>query len=191
MTTVSRNRQYQLACICKITHNTPDDKQPRKPMPRLIILIAVLAIALILWHKITRASGEQRKKLVLWSIIGSLIGILAILAVTGHLNIITAMIAGLIALLPRILPLLKYLPFVSSQFRQASQNGQQNQSPPPRGRQAMSVEEAIEILGLKPGYTKEDVKLAHRRMMQKVHPDRGGSDYLAAQINKAKDTLLS
>jgi hypothetical protein len=159
-------------------------------MARLLILIAVFAIALILWHKITRSSGEQRKKLVLWSIIGGLLGVLALLAVTGHLNIITAAIAGLVALLPRVLPLLKYLPFVSSQFRQANQNSPHNQSPPPRGRQAMSVEEAIEILGLKPGYTAEDVKLAHRRMMQKVHPDRGGSDYLAAQINKAKDTLL-
>jgi DnaJ family protein C protein 19 len=160
-------------------------------MPRLIILIAVLGIALILWNKITRASGEQRKKLVLWTVIGSLIGVLGILAFTGHLNIITAAIAGLIALLPRALPLLKYLPFVSSLYKQGRQNHQQTKSPPPRGKQGMSVEEAIEVLGLKPGFTREDVILAHRRMMQKVHPDRGGSDYLAAQINKAKDTLLS
>ena len=54
----------------------------------------------------------------------------------------------------------------------------------------MSSEEAMEVLGLKPGYTKDDVVQAHRRMMQKVHPDRGGSDYLASQINKAKDTLI-
>jgi len=159
-------------------------------MARLIILIAVLGIALILWHKITRASGEQRKKLVLWSVIGSVLGILAILAVTGHLNIITAAIAGLIALLPRALPLLRYLPFVSSLYKQNRPDYRQAQSPPPRGKQRMSVEEAIEVLGLKPGYTREDVIQAHRRMMQKVHPDRGGSDYLAAQINKAKETLL-
>jgi DnaJ homolog subfamily C member 19 len=159
-------------------------------MARLIILIAVLGIALILWHKITRATGEQRKKLVLWSVIGSILGILGILAVTGHLNIITAAIAGLIALLPRALPLLRYLPFVSSLYKQNKPNHQQKQSPPPRGKQSMSVEEAIEVLGLKAGYTREDVILAHRRMMQKVHPDRGGSDYLAAQINKAKETLL-
>ena len=54
----------------------------------------------------------------------------------------------------------------------------------------MTREEAMEILGLKEGATREDVVKAHRRMMQKVHPDRGGSDYLASQINKAKDTLL-
>ena len=159
-------------------------------MARLIILIAVAAIALILWHKITKTSGEERKKLIMWSIIGGVLAVLGILAVTGHLNIITAAIAGLIALLPRAMQLVKYLPFVSRLYQQNKTDQQQSQTPPPRGKQAMNVDEAMEILGLKPGYKEEDVIQAHRRMMQKVHPDRGGSDYLAAQINKAKDTLL-
>jgi hypothetical protein len=159
-------------------------------MARLIILIAVAAIALILWHKITKTSGEERKKLVMWSIIGGVLAVLAMLAVTGHLNVITAAIAGLIALLPRAMQLVKYLPFISRLYQQNKPGQQQAQTPPPRGKQAMSVEEAMEVLGLKPGYNDEDVVQAHRRMMQKVHPDRGGSDYLAAQINKAKDTLL-
>ena len=159
-------------------------------MARLIILIAVAAIALILWHKITKTSGEERKKLIMWSIIGGVLAVLAMLAVTGHLNIITAAIAGLIALLPRAMQLVKYLPFVSRLYQQNKTGQQQAQTPPPRGKQTMSVEEAMEVLGLKPGYKEEDVIQAHRRMMQKVHPDRGGSDYLAAQINKAKDTLL-
>lgn len=164
-------------------------------MARLIILIAVAAIALILWHKITKAKGEERKKMIFWSIIVTVVATLGILAVTGHLNIITAAIAGLIALLPRAMQLLKYLPLFSRLFQQQGQQpGQQSnqnaQSPPPRGKQAMSKEEALEVLGLKPEYTKEEVIQAHRRMMQKVHPDRGGSDYLAAQINQAKDVLL-
>lgn len=160
-------------------------------MARLIILIAVIGIALILWHKISKTGGDERKKLVFWSIIGTVVAVLGILAVTGHLNIITAMIAGLVALLPRAMSLLKYLPFISRLYQQrpGAQQGQQ-QTPPPRGKQTMSTEQAIEVLGLKSTYTKDDVIQAHRRMMQKVHPDRGGSDYLAAQINTAKDVLL-
>lgn len=161
-------------------------------MSRLIILIAIACIALILWHKIKSASGEQRKKLIFWSIIGSVAGILAILAATGHLNIITAMIAGAVAMLPRLMHFAKYIPFISRLYQQnkQSQGQDQHQTPPAAGKQKMTTDEAMEVLGLKPGYDKEEVKQAHRRMMQKVHPDRGGSDYLAAQINKAKDTLL-
>jgi small-conductance mechanosensitive channel len=160
-------------------------------MARLVILVAIIAIALILWHKISRAQGQQRKKLIFWSIFGAIIAVLGGLAITGHLNIITALIAGLVALLPRAFQLLKYLPFLSRIYQQNKQHGQSSQAPPPGGKQAMSSEQAMEILGLKPGYTKQDVIQAHRRMMQKVHPDRGGSDYLAAQINQAKETLIS
>ena len=54
----------------------------------------------------------------------------------------------------------------------------------------MSRAEALRVLGLDPGATRDDVLAAHRRLMQRLHPDRGGSDYLAARINEAKDVLL-
>lgn len=55
---------------------------------------------------------------------------------------------------------------------------------------SMNREEALAILGLAEDATQEAIQAAHRALIQKLHPDRGGNDYLAAKINQARDFLL-
>jgi len=64
------------------------------------------------------------------------------------------------------------------------------QQAPNAGKADMTREEAFAVLGLADGATADDIRAAHRRLIQRVHPDAGGSADLAARINRARDILL-
>jgi DnaJ-like protein len=81
-----------------------------------------------------------------------------------------------------------YLDRIHPSWREDVARGEREMASGRDGR--MTPEEAYHILGLEPGASAEAVRRAHRELMLKLHPDRGGSTYLAAKINEAKDVLL-
>ncbi len=73
--------------------------------------------------------------------------------------------------------------------RAGASAGPSQHAPQARGG-GMSRAEAFTVLGLKEGASEADIRAAHRRLILQIHPDRGGSTWLAAKINQAKDVLM-
>jgi hypothetical protein len=84
-----------------------------------------------------------------------------------------------------------YLDRRAQGWRAGPEEAAKEQARAPRGGKVrMSLDEAYAVLGLAKGASEEDIRAAHRKLMMKLHPDQGGSTYLAARINEAKDVLL-
>lgn len=120
-----------------------------------------------------------------------LIGVIFLLA-TGRLNAVFAFIGIFIAFILRMLPgILRYIPqlyslwaiFRNKHNTQSTRQSNKNTTP-------MTKDEAYKVLGLKTFSSKQDIILAHKKLIQKLHPDKEGSDYFATKINQAKKILL-
>ena len=83
-----------------------------------------------------------------------------------------------------------YLDRMHEDWREKVSEQNHHQQGDYQGSSQMSQQEALQILGLEEGASEQDIVQAHRRLMQKLHPDHGGSTYLSAKINLAKDVLL-
>jgi hypothetical protein len=79
---------------------------------------------------------------------------------------------------------------IGEDWRERATQGHAGDAESPAASGAMTREQAWDVLGLRPGASDDEIRAAHRRLMKKFHPDQGGSTYLAAQINRAKDLLL-
>lgn len=154
----------------------------------ILATVAFIVLIRLLWlTKRPSVPGTVIAVLALMLVVG-----LAILAATGRMHWIAALGAALLPFLKRAFSLIRYLPVFRGLFGAYQQyGGKGSGGAGGTGSEGdMSLEKAREILDLKPGASRDEIIAAHRRLMQKVHPDRGGSNYLAQQLNEAKRVLL-
>lgn len=158
-------------------------------MARIVLLIAAGIVAWLAWQKFKASSPEERRKLLLqWLLVG--VALLAVvLAVSGRLHWVAAAIAVVLPVLGRGLGWLgRHLPWLApliAKHASARRGREEAGKTPP-----LTAGEARRILNVGTDAGREEIISAHRHLIQKLHPDRGGNDYLASRVNAAKELLL-
>jgi DnaJ family protein C protein 19 len=158
----------------------------------LVVFAAILAtVAFVVLIRLLWLSARPAKTstLITLAAAGLIVG-LAILAATGRLHWLAAVGAAMVPFLRRGFGLIRYLPWVRQLDQQSKASGGSGPNASSPGSGDMAPGQACDILGLGTHPTKDEVIAAHRRLIQKLHPDRGGSTFLAQQLNEAKRVLL-
>ena len=144
-------------------------------MPYIILAIGLLIGIYTLYRFFMGANIEQIKASFLVALLVTIAISLFFLAISGRLP-------AAIALLVAMVPILTGVWQKRGKLK-PDENGSNKNSP-------MTQKDALDILGLKDSATREDIKSAYKSLMQKVHPDKKGSDWMAAKLNEARDLLL-
>lgn len=147
-----------------------------------ILLIAILILGFLL-YKIGFFARYRTQFLL-----GGAAVLILWLVLTGKLHALFAVVAAALPMLQRFAGLLQFIPGLKRAFDQAKSNTQQTPSTQPG---PMTKAQAAEILGVSETASAKEIREAHRKLMGKLHPDKGGNDFLASQLNNARDRLLS
>lgn len=143
-------------------------------MGMLLLGAVTLVVGLLLASLVTRLSVSTLRTTVVATIV--IFGVLAmvILLMSGRLGLAIAIGAYVFWLL------------------RLARSGQQQTEPPKSPRQSgqMSRAQALDVLGLEVGAQPDDIEAAYKALIVKNHPDQGGTDWLAAQLNEARDVLM-
>ena len=160
-----------------------------------LLVIGGIGLAAFYYKRWKALPSEKRDEAGKKYTLFILIAILLIMVATGRAHWLMGLLAGLLAIASRAAQLVQYVPLFKKIYDHMNGNTGQNgrtaqggQSAP--NQQGMSRQEAADILGVDVNAPPEDVRTAHKKLMQKIHPDRGGSDALAKQINQAKTILM-
>lgn len=155
--------------------------------------MGLLLIALIFWT-MPPVSASARRQIGRWSIRIGIAVVLLILLRVGlpWLAVIgTALVAVLRFAMPILVRLLPLWLLRRANTSNAGMPGSGGAGPGFRRPPDMTRAHALEVLDLPEGASRDEVLKAYKELIKKVHPDRGGSSYLAAEVNRARDVLLS
>ncbi|MBT5292449.1 MAG: DnaJ domain-containing protein [Cellvibrionales bacterium] len=161
-------------------------------MAKIIILIAGLGAALYLWAWIKVRYQQQGRPFAIKATLVACALLLVGLAAIGRIHWLGAVLASALAGMRFLLPIIfKSLPLLAPFLKRAqAEQSHSDANSNTVNSSDMSKDEAFAILGLDNSASEEEIVMAHRRLIQKLHPDTGGNEYLATQLNLAKEVLL-
>lgn len=151
----------------------------------LLCLVALIGYTVTQWF--IAAKPHSIAKLLLGLVIGGLLAMAGLLLLTGKMAFAFPVFgSALLSLLRQRSLLLWIMRWLAARSLSAVDNGAHDHL----AASPMDQSRALGILGLPDDASEDEILEAHRRLIRKFHPDQGGSDYLAAQINQAKAFLL-